>query len=92
MLWNMQLPFMKLLASLPFSHLGTSPQAKAAQEQPPAETTDRSGIQILTPEHLSEIEIQNEGVGKSVSKKQHKKLRMPSSELCYVAYVNLLAF
>lgn len=53
----MQLPLMKSLAPLPFSHLRTSPQAKAAQEQLPDETTDRSEIQILTPEHLSEIEI-----------------------------------
>jgi len=36
-----------------------SPQAEAAQEQQPDEKAEGSGIQILTPAHLSEMEIQN---------------------------------
>lgn len=37
--------------------LKKSPQANTAHDQQPDETMDRSGIQILSPEHLSEIEI-----------------------------------
>lgn len=73
---------MKLLASLPFSHLRTPAPAKAGHERQPDETTDRSRIELLTPEHLSEAGIQNE---EECVKPQ--KPRLPSSDL--LLYVNL---